>query len=66
LLKLKGGFFVECLDPGEGIQGECTFVNVRATENIPTLSEWGMIAAAVGLGLTGMWFAVRRRRALSF
>ncbi len=29
---------------------------------IPTLSEWGMIAAAVGLGLIGVFFAVRRKR----
>jgi len=33
------------------------------TANIPTLSEWGMISAAVGLGLAGVFFAVRRRRA---
>ncbi len=30
--------------------------------NVPTLSEWGMIAAAAGLGLVGVFFAVRRRR----
>ena len=43
----------------------CTFFNVRSefTTNIPTLSEWGMIAAAAGLGLVGVFFAVRRRRA---
>jgi hypothetical protein len=29
---------------------------------IPTLSEWGMIAAAVGLGLVGVFFAYRKRR----
>ena len=34
------------------------------TRNIPTLSEWGMIAAAAGLGLIGMFFAVRRRMAV--
>jgi hypothetical protein len=32
------------------------------TANIPTLSEWGMIAAAAGLGLVGVFFAVRRKR----
>ncbi len=32
------------------------------TANIPTLSEWGMIAAAAGLGLIGVFFAVRRGR----
>lgn len=31
--------------------------------NIPTLNEWGMMAAAAGLGLIGVLFAVRRRRA---
>lgn len=31
--------------------------------NIPTLSEWGMIAAAAGLGLIGLFYAVRRKRA---
>jgi hypothetical protein len=33
------------------------------TANIPTLSEWGMIAAAVGLGLAGAFFALRNRKA---
>jgi hypothetical protein len=31
--------------------------------NIPTLSEWGMIAAAGGLGLIGVFFALKKRRA---
>ena len=31
--------------------------------NVPTLSEWGMISAVAGLGLIGVFFAVRRRRA---
>lgn len=30
---------------------------------IPTLSEWGMIAAVAGLMLVGVFFAVRRRKA---
>lgn len=29
--------------------------------NIPTLSEWGMIAAALGFGIVGGWFVLRRR-----
>ena len=33
------------------------------TANVPTLSEWGMISAAVGLGLVGVLFALRKRRA---
>jgi hypothetical protein len=31
--------------------------------SIPTLSEWGMIAAAAGLGLVGFFFVARRRKA---
>jgi len=31
--------------------------------NIPTLSEWGMIAAAAGLVMIGVFFAIRRRKA---
>jgi hypothetical protein len=30
---------------------------------IPTLSEWGVISAAVGLGLIGVLFVLRRKRA---
>ena len=33
------------------------------TANIPTLSEWGMIAAAAGLMMVGVFFAIRKRRA---
>jgi hypothetical protein len=33
--------------------------------DIPTLSEWGMIAAAIGLGMAGVLFAARRRRAFN-
>ena len=36
-------------------------VATSITRNIPTLSEWGMIAAAAGLGLVGVLFAVRKR-----
>ena len=39
----------------------CTYTNVRVS-NIPTLSEWGMITAAGGLALIGVFFAVRRKR----
>ena len=31
---------------------------------IPTLSQWGVIAAAAGLGLVGVFYAVRRRKAV--
>ncbi len=52
--------FFSCLSAG--VAG-CTFTN-RNTGAIPTLSEWGMIAAAAGLALVGVYFAVRRRRAV--
>jgi DNA-binding beta-propeller fold protein YncE len=32
------------------------------TASIPTLSEWGMIAAAAGLGIVGLFFVARRKR----
>lgn len=35
----------------------------QLSRNIPTLSEWGMISAAVGLGFIGVFFAMRRKRA---
>ncbi|HML96650.1 MAG TPA: IPTL-CTERM sorting domain-containing protein [Thermodesulfobacteriota bacterium] len=31
--------------------------------NVPTLSEWGMIAAAVGFAFVGVFYALRRRKA---
>ena len=58
---IENGISVECTEP-TGDRTTCTFINVRQVSNIPTLSEWGMIAAATGLGLIGVFFAVRRRR----
>lgn len=57
------GIFVQCLGPGGG--GVCTFINVpegTSLSAIPTLSEWGMIAAAGAMLLAGAFYAVRRRR----
>lgn len=54
--------FTQYLDPQQSVQAECTFVNVRIPESIPTLSEWWMISATAGLGLIGVFFTVRRRR----
>ena len=34
----------------------------QRVSNIPTLSEWGMISAVLGLGLTGVFFVLRRRK----
>jgi len=55
------GIIASCEDLNGG-HTECIFVNVDPSA-IPTLSEWGMIAAAAGLGLVGMFFAIRRKRA---
>jgi hypothetical protein len=46
---------------GDSLTAQKQWVN--PARPIPTLSEWGMIAAAAGLGLVGVWFAIRRRRA---
>jgi len=64
ILPIIRGIFVECPAPGGG--ATCTFVNAPEGSSIapiPTLSEWGMFAAAAGLGLAGALYAVRRRRA---
>jgi hypothetical protein len=57
---LEDGWVEQCVNA----QAEtfCTVTNVREA-NIPTLSQWGMISAAAGLVLVGMWFAIRRKRA---
>ncbi len=42
----------------------CVFTNVRViNENIPTLSEWGLIAMAGIMGLVGLFIVMRRRKA---
>jgi len=57
------GVIVECLDNDEG---SCTFTNVLAIEprNVPTLSEWGLIAMAGVLGIIG-FIVIRRRKAVA-
>ncbi len=49
--------------PSENVPGVTQVWFDLATRSIPTLSEWGMIAAAAGLMLAGVFFAVRRLRA---
>jgi hypothetical protein len=57
---IENGVALDCLQASEIT---CTFTNVRGSiSNIPTLSEWGMIAAAGGFALIGVFFAVRRKR----
>jgi hypothetical protein len=59
---LGNGWVEQCVNPEA--ETFCVVTNIPL-DNIPTLSEWGMIAAAVGLGLVGVFFAVRRRRAFN-
>lgn len=57
---IENGVSLDCLG---GTEITCTFTNVRGSvTNVPTLSEWGMIAVAGGLALVGVFFAVRRRK----
>jgi exosortase sorting signal-containing protein len=65
ITSIENGINVVCDGPNSGV-GSCNFINVPgvAPTNIPTLSEWGMIAAAVGLAMIGVFFAVRRRAAV--
>ena len=59
---VPGGVVLDCLAPISNAI-TCNFFNIEGTAEtaIPTLSEWGMIAAAAGLGLVGVLFAVRRK-----
>lgn len=47
----------------KGLRDVSFLVPTPLITNIPTLSEWGMIAAAVGFVLVGAFYVVRRRRA---
>lgn len=48
----------QCLDNDEGT---CTFTNVKLPTNVPTLSEWGLIAMASILGIVG-FMVIRRKK----
>ena len=48
-----------CLDSSEVT---CTFSNSRLSRNVPTLSQWGLIAMIGLLGIIGLW-AIRRKKA---
>ena len=56
------GFVAECVSSSAAT---CTLINVEGTAevNVPTLGEWGVIATAAGLGLIGVFFALKRLRA---
>jgi len=51
---------INCLDDPGDIT--CTFTNVLLETQVPTLSEWGLIAMAGILGIVGL-MVVRRRKA---
>jgi len=59
---IENGVILNCNAQTSEINIECDFVNVRPSA-IPTLSEWGMIAAAAGLAMVGIFFAIRKRKA---
>lgn len=59
---IENGAEFECL-AGVTLETTCTISNVRTVSAIPTLSEWGMIAAAGAMLLAGAFYAARRRRA---
>lgn len=52
--------------PGSSGWRACTIALRMASTNIPTLSEWGLLASAAGLMLIGVFFALRRRKAFNF
>jgi hypothetical protein len=52
---------MDTLSPLNGSIDDLSCVAQIEAASIPTLSEWGMLAAAAGLGIAGLFFAVRRR-----
>ena len=56
--EIENGVSIHCFQ--DSSIGSCTFRNVQM-DAIPTLSEWGMIAAATALMIAGVLFAVRKR-----
>lgn len=58
ILLEEGGVQLTCNSPGNV---NCTFVNSAIiVRNIPTMSEWGLIATAMVLGIAGILFYRRR------
>ena len=63
--EVENGLKFECIDSAGFSGAACSFFDRLSAEKIPTLSEWGMISAAVGLGLIGLFFVARRKRILN-
>lgn len=57
---IDGGIVAECLDNDDA---SCVFSNVASPTDIPTLSEWGLMAMAAVIGAAGVFIALRRRKA---
>lgn len=62
ITEIRNGFTIQCLSETP-VSTFCTILNrpVSAT-GIPTISEWGMISVAAGLGIISLVFALRRRK----
>jgi hypothetical protein len=60
LIEIPNGRTFECLDTDTATSATCTFFNVNIERNVPTLSQWGLIAMAGILGIVG--FMVMRRK----
>lgn len=56
---IAGGISLDCSEASEAVV-TYTFINVPVASNIPTLSEWGMIAAE--LMIINLFFAARKCR----
>lgn len=61
-IEVENGILVAC-DEARRELTTCTFVNRIGSLNVPTMSEWGMTGVAAALGLIGVFYAVRRRKA---
>jgi len=59
ITEIENGIIVQCLDNDEAT---CVFTNVRSSNPIPTLSEWGLIAMAGVIGIAGFIVVMRRRK----
>lgn len=61
ITNFDSGFSIQCVDANNG-DATCIIRNLPLISPIPTLGGWGMIAAAAGLGLLGVFFAIRKRK----
>jgi hypothetical protein len=62
LIEIPNGRIFECLDTDTATSATCTFFNVNIERNVPTLSQWGLIAMAGILGIVG-YLVIRRKKA---